>query len=540
MKQPNIHKNNSIGIRLALVVAVFWGGILFGALEAQAAIYYVKHDAGGSNNGSSWANAFTLLESALDAVSSGDEIWVAAGTYYPTEDDYGLGGGDRGYHFEMKNGVGIYGGFAGTETLRTQRNWQTNLTILSGDIGTQGDAGDNCYHVFYNYSIDNTGVLDGFTITGGYADGDSYGSEYLQGGGIHNTYCTATISNCVIKGNHAATSDAEGGGMYNYDDGPTITNCVFEDNSSDYYGGGMCNSGSSPTVTGCRFVNNSALTDGGGMLSWDESNPIITNCEFIGNSTGVDGYGGGGMYIYDGSNAQITNCKFIGNDAGGDGDGGGISLDEVTSDTVITNCLFIGNSARNGGGMDIGYGTAQLINCTFSGNSANYGGGIHFFYLDATTITNTIVWGNSAAVEGNEINIADFNPSNPTFSYCDIAGSGGSAGWNTAMGNDGGGNIDADPLFADAANDALQLLSGSPCINTGDNSAVPAGITIDLDENARIVDGTVDMGAYEYFLAAPAAAIPTLTEWGMLILFSGLGIGAAWTLRKDRSRNAAI
>src|SRR4029453_3220444 len=101
-----------------------------GAYEGQipAIVFYVKWNCSGANNGTSWANAYTDLQSALSAASSGNEIWVAAGTYKPTS------GTDRSISFALENDVAIYGGFDSTEDLRTQRNVQTNVTILSGDI----------------------------------------------------------------------------------------------------------------------------------------------------------------------------------------------------------------------------------------------------------------------------------------------------------------------------------------------------------------------------------------------------------------------
>ncbi len=101
----------SMHVRIALLLALM--AAAFGVLPVRAAaIRYVKWNAGGANNGTSWTNAYTSLQSALAAASSGAEIWVAAGTYGPTA------GTDRTVSFTLKIGVEIYGGFAGTETLR--------------------------------------------------------------------------------------------------------------------------------------------------------------------------------------------------------------------------------------------------------------------------------------------------------------------------------------------------------------------------------------------------------------------------------------
>src|SRR5688572_24053464 len=136
-----LFKNRKLYVlNFALILALLGG--LFGVGPVQAsAVIHVKWNASGANNGTSWADAYTDLQTALAAASSGDEILVAAGTYKPTS------GTDRTFSFTLKNGVAIYGGFAGTETVRTQRDFAINVTILSGDIGVVGDNNDNSYHV---------------------------------------------------------------------------------------------------------------------------------------------------------------------------------------------------------------------------------------------------------------------------------------------------------------------------------------------------------------------------------------------------------
>ena len=138
--------------------------IIINSNYVESSIIYVKSDATGLNNGTSWSNAYILLQSALDNAIIDDQIWVAAGTYYPTKK---VGGTDeRNRAFKMKNNVSIYGGFAGNETMLSNRYWQKNETILSGDIGINGDITDNAYHVFYHNgsNLNSTALLDGFKI----------------------------------------------------------------------------------------------------------------------------------------------------------------------------------------------------------------------------------------------------------------------------------------------------------------------------------------------------------------------------------------
>ena len=149
--------------------------------HADPGVLYAAPSAVGNGDCSSWANACTLQTALANAIS-GDEIWVKRGVHYP--DTTGLSD-PRTATFTLKNGVALYGGFAGTETKRDQRNWQTNKTILSGDVDwndTNTDSnhiaetwkdiqGDNTYHVVTGGVTGNTAVLDGFVITAGQANG---------------------------------------------------------------------------------------------------------------------------------------------------------------------------------------------------------------------------------------------------------------------------------------------------------------------------------------------------------------------------------
>src|SRR5574341_967977 len=174
--------------------AVALTGVLFFSVPQAAhalSVCFVKAGASGSNDGTSWTNAYTSLQSALSGSCS--EVWVAAGVYKP--------GANRTATFNIPPGVAVYGGFAGTESSLSQRNPGLNITILSGDIDSNdidGDgnhidetpadiAGNNSYHVVTitgtSTPVTSSTVLDGFTKIGGQA----YGSPPADAGG--GLYC---------------------------------------------------------------------------------------------------------------------------------------------------------------------------------------------------------------------------------------------------------------------------------------------------------------------------------------------------------------
>jgi hypothetical protein len=425
-------------------------------------IRYVSISGSDDNDGLSWATAKRTLQAAVNAAQAGDEIWVAAGTYLPTD------GTDRTISFVLKEDVAIYGGFVGIETSRDQRDWDANPTILSGDIGVQGNNSDNSYHVVMGA---NNATLDGFTITGGNANG---GEPY--GGGMRNNNGNPKITNCTFSGNTAST---DGGGMYNENyASPAIFNCIFIGNSAGGYGGAMDNCWrGNPTVTNCEFIGNSANNGGGMVNTFYSDSVVVTGCVFSSNSAVNDG---GGMYNYGGSGVFGA---------------------------TVTNCIFTENSAVRGGGMFSGmYNAVTVTNCTFSGNFANSGGGIYTTFSSSPKVTNCILWGNTAS-NGPQI----YNDSSsPVITYSDVQD-----GWA------GTGNINADPLFIGPGN--LRLQPNSPCIDAGNNSAVPADIAdidgdgdtteqipFDLGGFPRFIDDLstadtgngmppiVDMGAYEF------------------------------------------
>ncbi len=483
-------------------------------------IWFVDKDAqGSSKTGYSWAHAYTDLQDALDPdkaypddLQSGDEIWVAAvedqanrNFYTP---DISEPYDDRTASFQLYSGVAVYGGFDGAEIGLRLRSWTMNVTVLSGDIDKNGvlDA-SNSYHVVAGAG---NAVLDGFTITGGFAN--SAASGYC-GGGIYCSSVSPLIRNCTIKGNYAAYY---GGGMYNASSGPTLVSCVFSENTAytsgrgSSCGGGIYNTSSSPTLANCTFSNNTAKSYGGGIYN-TSSSPTLANCTFSKNT--VNSYGGA---MYNSSSSPILlSCIFRGNTS--QNGGGGMCNYDISS-PELTNCLFSGNQANQHGGGMYNYSNCSptLINCTFSGNAAgaqSYGGGM-YNNSNNTTVTNSIFWGNTAS--DNSVQWWQIYGATPTVTYSCIQD--GSPGASPYPFGDGTYNIDTDPDFGrnpynggngwgDENDDYgdLRLKRASPCRDTGNSTAVPADLLTDLGGYPRIVSTAVDMGAYEYQDVPPTA-----------------------------------
>ena len=216
MKKFNLKKSGTMIAQFRFLCLM---AVLCTSVQSWAVVHYVNASvSGGTGDGLSWPNAYDNLQSALTAALSGDEIWVAAGTYKPTTAT------DRSISFVMKDGVAIYGGFVGNETALNQRptinpvSGIHSSTSLSGDIGTVNDPNDNSYRVIKTTNLNTTAVLDGFVVTLGVGDG-----SYDVGGGMDNNGGSPTIRNCSFQNNKANA----GGAINNDDSSPQITNCSF-------------------------------------------------------------------------------------------------------------------------------------------------------------------------------------------------------------------------------------------------------------------------------------------------------------------------
>ncbi|MBE7530210.1 MAG: hypothetical protein HND44_24630 [Chloroflexi bacterium] len=326
---------------LSLILALV---VVIPAKAATGPLCYVDATAMGANNGDTWADAYPDLTAALSD-SNCTEIWVAAGVYQP--------GAARTDSFVLADGVAVYGGFAGVETALVERDWKTNVTILSGDIdnndvnadgnhiaeSTADIVGDNSYHVVIGSGTNNSAILDGFIITAGQANGLTFPDN--RAGGIYNNYGEPTLQNLVFSGNYADTS---GGAIYNYTSDPIIANSVFVGNAAGN-GGAIDNySFSDPILTNVVFSGNTAFNNGGALRnlsSW----PALVNVTFSNNTAAVSG---GAMHNGDTGTIELKNTIMWGNTAGVVGysifnDG------TVTVNISYSNIQYCGGS---GGGWD--------------------------------------------------------------------------------------------------------------------------------------------------------------------------------------------
>ncbi len=481
---------------------------------ARADVLFVNAAAVGADDGSSWTDAFTRLESALAAAQPGDELWVAAGAYSPPT---------VAASFTLKNGVALYGGFAGDESDRNQRDWIANPTLLTGDVGRDDVFGypvwydgwnihsDNCDTVVTASSVDASAVLDGFTVA------QAHGA-YTLGGGLRVLNASPTVANCTFWRNE--TGWGAGAGVYVSNGSPTLSNCSFIQNWCHICNGaGVYVTGSgSPLITDCTFTENHATAESGSsgqgsaISLWSAAPVTIQRCLFQYNSAtrfypnGTNEYGRGAGISAFSAVAHVRDCVFHHNTADL---GAGIA---AWDDADVTNCAFWSNSATfsSAGIMAFAFSpkSVAVTNCAVAGNTAGEAAAFEAFYSAAVVLRNSVVWANTATGADVDPRDRQFKGNHDIRFSCVMDLLTAPPGEDPYDPADYPGCLTVDPLLISIPAGNLRLAPDSPCLDAADNAAVPAGVLTDLDGRPRFYDDPrpdsgsgspplVDMGPYE-------------------------------------------
>lgn len=491
----------------AFSLAVLAVLILLLSTAASAAVVYVKWDSPGPTfDGTSWDTAFHTVQAGLDAAAPDDEVWVARGTYVEC--------------ITLKDGVQLYGGYAGTGEMR---DIGVYITVLDGN----GVASV----VTSLPGVTITAGIDGFTIQHGTGtlvdDVDPYGGGILcrasspqisnnrlisnsayYGAGIYCESGSPAILNNHILSNSTSDNSGWGGGIHCRGSSPTVRGNKIEVNQAGFGGGICCSYGSSPTITDntiCGNIGGYVVGSGGGIYCSDSA-PTIAGNRISGNITWEGN--GGGIYCNGSYTAIITGNTITRNTAYY---GGGLDVSSPAS--IVGNTISENIAVEDAGGIRCQYYSPsivgnQIINNT-TGRQAR-GGGVFCSSSSPTITGNTIIgngaydggavycWGSSPTLSNN---ILAFNVSG----VCNAGGGLPALRNNCVYGNTeygysgvsaGSGDISSDPLIASLAYGNMHIQCSSPCIDTGWNEA-PGLSSADIDSQARVQGVRVDIGADE-------------------------------------------
>ncbi len=504
-------------------------------------------------DGSSWAQAYSDLQCALDEYSSGSQVWVARGSYSP--------GTNSGSAFIHDTPAEIYGGFLGTESLLSERpafikpfgvfTSDEDYSILSGDV----DRNDNLT-TFTNYGENNrfavrtqfnSGLVwDGFVVRSGSskqvaappalpeagggmffngANGTLRNMAFLanqgqrtnQGGGLAASGATFTIEDSLFLGNAGF-----GGGMFAEGATVTLTRVDFRDNAATVLGGGMGLSTASLTFNGGTVENNLSAGNGGG-LGFNIAGGSLSDVTIAGNTSAKGGgiYAGigslnladvvlkeneaeelGGGLMFDGTISTIDRTAFYGNR----GDAFGVTmLITGTAQVTVTNSIFAGNVDTAGlldAMIDVKNADLLLANVTFASNDSDYGGLLARAHQDAQVVVrNFIVWDNAPVL------FSETGNGNVIYSMFIYGRPGSGTDPQFFRNPDGGTGGFANPSGNDYGD--LHLQPFSPAIDKAFSTYLPPAFTLDYDGANRFVDVVyiknnlaspfpIDMGAYEH------------------------------------------
>lgn len=422
-------------------------------VSLTAATRYVTAQGSDAADGLSWSTAKSTLQAAVSAMPvAGGLVLVSNGVYRT--------GGTGNRRVALTNAV----------TVRSMNGPAVTSIEGEGPLGNTNAVG--CAYVA------DGSLLAGFTLTNGISLPGGYGISV--GGAVFCDSAAGMVSNCLLINGIA---DTHGGGAYL----GTLVKCELVGNLS-YEGGGAYIA----TLHDCIVSRNVSVGPGAGA-----SHSLLLGCMLTGNVANASS-GGGASY------STLYDCALVGNVAsnGGGADSSFLFQCEVSRNSAwyaagalacsLYSCTIVSNTAQASGG---GIGAGNAYNCTIAGNTAlTSGGGIVFNSWNPGGIfRNCIVVSNTAP------SLANYTGG--SFANC--------CTW--PMPSAGTGNITNNPLFINYAGGNLHLSPGSRCVNAGDNAY--AMVTKDCDDKPRLVDGTVDMGAFEcQDLTTPAMAVTPATR----------------------------
>lgn len=360
------------------------------AAGASAARIHVNVAAPPGGDGSSWATARNDLRVALLAAGSGDEVWIARGTYRPTTTT------DRTQRFFINSGVRVHGGFVGTETELSQRPADPEPavsdpafdTVLSGEIGGLG-TDDNTNIVVEMLGASSATLLDRLVVRG--ASNSSFG------GGMSLLVASPVVRNVLFTSN---ASVAGGALLIRSQSTPLFEDCIIAGNTANEYAGVLIRQGASPTFRRCTFDSNVASTNGGAISLDFAASVTIEQCTFSNNQALARG---AAIYGVLNSSVTVRDSVFTDNTLAPFpfGSGGG-AINMNTGTLLVERSTFSGHLASQGGVYDQQGAEGTFRDCTFTGNTAAFGGAIHIG-IGAGTFENCTFESNTGTSAGGAI-----------------------------------------------------------------------------------------------------------------------------------------
>ena len=481
---------------------------------------YVDSAAVGANDGSSWPDAFVDLHDALAVATSGDTIWIAKGTYFPTAST------DRMASFVLDKGLSLLGGFAGVETEAIQRDWEQNETILSGDIGVLWETNDNSYHLFRGQGVDDWIVFDGFRIVQGQIDASTPADE-RAGTAFRLENCNRLALRNVAFTNHAVEVDQEGGVVYLSEaDSLVVENCFFKNNLAPAANAGLLLEGvqyCGINQTSFRLNEGKLIEAGGAQEVWLHRLTLRQN-EAEEGLVRFDLAEGGSFRC---RNSQARENYYGGNEVVGAivqvNTPAGVPTLPQPIDIRYEQCLFVDNLSADANAPSIlqhgNHGRqldVRVVNSLFWNNDlrayrAEESVGDENVCLPLPD--SRVYLSNSVFASAEPLYLSlpgslcpDLNCPKVQYAHCRIGqadcpelpvvfelpcqGTAQLACTNSILGE--------DPLFRDPANGDYRLLPCSPLIDAGANDSLPGDLAEDYSGFQRVYKDVVDIGPLEY------------------------------------------